>query len=162
MRVYGLFFVVLAPLLLAGCSHTPQDRHGQNAGSQADVVVAAKKALGTPYRTGGSGESGYDCSGFVLAMYKKTTGVILPRRAEEQAAATQKISRSDLQPGDLVFFNTLHRSFSHVGIYVGDHQFIHSPTSGSKVRIEDMRTAYWNQRFNGARRVPSSAAGKRL
>ena len=152
MRVYGFLLIVLAQLLLAGCSHTPVTHQGQH-GSNTDVVAQAKKALGTPYRTGGSGAAGYDCSGFVHAMYQKTTGVILPRRAEDQAAATQKISRGDLQPGDLVFFNTLHRSFSHVGIYVGDHQFIHSPTSGSKVRIEDMRVAYWNKRFDGARRV---------
>jgi cell wall-associated NlpC family hydrolase len=152
MQVYGLLFLALVQLTLAGCSHTPSSPQAQH-GSHADVVVTAKKALGTPYRTGGNGEAGYDCSGFVHAMYRQTTGVILPRRAEEQAAATQKISRSDLQPGDLVFFNTLRRSFSHVGIYVGDNQFIHSPTSGSKVRIEDMRVAYWNKRFDGARRV---------
>jgi len=152
MRVYGLFLLVLVQLLLAGCGHTPATREGQS-GSNADVVALAKKSLGTPYRTGGRGDTGYDCSGFVLVMYQKATGVILPRRAEEQAAATQKISRGDLQPGDLVFFNTLHRAFSHVGIYVGDHRFIHSPTSGSKVRIEDMRVAYWNKRFDGARRV---------
>ena len=71
----------------------------------------------------------------------------------EQAAATQRIDKSDLQPGDLVFFNTMRRTFSHVGIYVGDGKFIHSPKPGAQVRVEDMRAGYWQTRFDGARRV---------
>jgi len=98
-------------------------------------------------------ETGFDCSGFVKAMYEQTLGLILPRRAEQQAAATQKIERADLQPGDLVFFNTMRRTFSHVGIYVGDGKFIHSPKPGAEVRVEDMGIAYWSSRFDGARRV---------
>ena len=80
----------------------------------------------------------------------------LPRRAEEQAAATQKIDRSELKPGDLVFFNTMRRAFSHVGIYVGDGKFIHAPRTGAEVRVEDMNGSYWQRRFNGARRVLSA------
>jgi cell wall-associated NlpC family hydrolase len=94
----------------------------------------------------------------VRAVYEQTLGLLLPRRAEQQAAATQKIDRSELQPGDLVFFNTMRRTFSHVGIYVGDHKFIHSPKPGAEVRVEDMRVAYWNRRFDGARRVPDLTA----
>jgi NlpC/P60 family len=78
---------------------------------------------------------------------------VLPRSADQQANATQKIDRSELKPGDLVFFNTMKRTFSHVGIYLGEGKFIHSPRSGSSVRIEDMRIPYWNVRFDGARRV---------
>lgn len=86
-----------------------------------------------PYRRGGnSAETGFDCSGFVRAMYNKSVGLLLPRRAEEQAAATEKIDRSDLKPGDLVFFNTMRRAFSHVGIYIGDGKFIHSPAPAPK------------------------------
>ena len=87
------------------------------------------------------------------AMYEQSIGLVLPRRANEQAAATQTIDRTDLKPGDLVFFNTMRRAFSHVGIYVGDGKFIHAPRSGAQVRVEDMREAYWQTRFNGARRV---------
>jgi cell wall-associated NlpC family hydrolase len=86
-------------------------------------------------------------------MFEQTVGLILPRRASEQASVTEKINREDLQPGDLVFFNTMRQAFSHVGIYVGDNKFIHSPRPGGEVRVEDMRQAYWDRRFNGARRV---------
>lgn len=127
----------------------------------SDLVVNALGFLGVPYKRGGtSADTGFDCSGFVKAMYEQTVGLILPRKAEQQAAATQKIDKADLKPGDLVFFNTMRRAFSHVGIYVGDGKFIHSPRSGGKVRVEDMQESYWQKRFNGARRVaPEAQAG---
>jgi cell wall-associated NlpC family hydrolase len=134
----------------------------QSMGNKAsELVVSAMGALGVPYRRGGNSfESGFDCSGFVKAMFEQTAGLILPRRAEQQAAATQTIDRTELVPGDLVFFNTMRRTFSHVGIYVGDNKFIHSPKPGSEVRMEDMRLGYWSRRFDGARRVtdPSTSA----
>jgi cell wall-associated NlpC family hydrolase len=120
----------------------------------SELVVTAMGFLGVPYRRGGSNaDTGFDCSGFVRAMYEQTVGLMLPRRANEQAAATQKIDRQDLQPGDLVFFNTMKHAFSHVGIYVGDNKFIHSPKPGAQVRVEDMGVQYWKTRFDGARRV---------
>ena len=120
----------------------------------SDLVVTAMGFLGVPYRRGGnSADTGFDCSGFVKAIYEQTVGAVLPRRANEQAAATQQIDRKDLQPGDLVFFNTMRRAFSHVGIYIGDGKFIHSPKPGAQVRVEDMGVAYWSRRFDGARRV---------
>lgn len=120
----------------------------------SNLVVTAIGFLGVPYRRGGNTvETGFDCSGFVRAMYNQTVGHLLPRRAEEQAAATQKIDRTDLKPGDLVFFNTMRRAFSHVGIYVGEGKFIHSPKPGAEVRVEDMSNSYWQRRFTGARRV---------
>jgi len=125
----------------------------------SDLVVTAMGFLGVPYRRGGSSvETGFDCSGFVKAMYEQAVGLILPRRANEQAAATEKIDRKDLQPGDLVFFNTLRRTFSHVGIYIGDNKFIHSPKPGAQVRVEDMGVPYWSTRFDGARRVITQTA----
>jgi len=132
----------------------------QSVGEKAsDLVMNAMGFLGVPYRRGGtSSETGFDCSGFVRAMYQQTVGLILPRSADQQAAATQTIDRSDLRPGDLVFFNTMRRTFSHVGIYIGDNKFIHSPRSGSEVRVEDMRMGYWQTRFNGARRVEAPSA----
>nr|MBP8287624.1 C40 family peptidase [Rhodoferax sp.] len=80
----------------------------------------------------------------------------LPRRADQQAAATQKIDKTELQPGDLVFFNTMRRAFSHVGIYIGDGQFVHAPKPGSSVRVDNMAQSYWTRRFDGARRVLSN------
>lgn len=132
----------------------------QNLSDRAsDLVLNAMGFLGVPYRRGGeSADTGFDCSGFVRAMYEQTLGLVLPRRAADQAHATQSISRDDLKPGDLVFFNTMRRAFSHVGIYVGDGKFIHSPRTGAQVRVEDMREAYWQKRFNGARRVTEQPA----
>jgi cell wall-associated NlpC family hydrolase len=124
----------------------------------SELVVNAMGFLGVPYKRGGnSADTGFDCSGFVKAMYEQTIGLVLPRRSAEQAAATVPIDKSELQPGDLVFFNTLKSAFSHVGIYVGDNKFIHSPRTGSVVRVEDMRVNYWSSRFDGARRVPQDA-----
>jgi cell wall-associated NlpC family hydrolase len=124
----------------------------------SELVMNAMGFLGVPYKRGGNSPEagGFDCSGFVRAIYEQTVGLVLPRKAEQQAAATQKIDKSELKPGDLVFFNTLRRAFSHVGIYVGDGKFIHSPRAGAEVRVEDMRTSYWQRRFDGARRVESS------
>ena len=125
----------------------------------SELVVTAMGFLGARYRRGGNTvETGFDCSGFVKAMYEQTVGLILPRKAEQQAAATQKIDRADLRPGDLVFFNTMRHAFSHVGIYIGEGKFIHSPKPGSEVRVEDMGLAYWKRRFDGARRVPGSSS----
>jgi cell wall-associated NlpC family hydrolase len=110
-----------------------------------------------PYRRGGqSEETGFDCSGFTRHVFENSVGLILPRRAIEQAQSPHlvTVSQAELKPGDLVFFNTLRSAFSHVGIYVGDNKFIHSPRAGGEVRVEDMRLAYWQQRYNGARRAP--------
>ena len=128
---------------------------GDQVGAKAsELVVNAMALLGVPYKRGGSSaETGFDCSGFVRSLYEQTAGLLLPRKAAQQAAATQKIDKKELQPGDLVFFNTMRRAFSHVGIYVGDGKFIHSPKPGAEVRVEDMGVAYWARRFDGARRV---------
>lgn len=132
------------------------DRAGSVRDRASDLVFHAMGFLGVPYRRGGqSADTGFDCSGFVKAIYEQTLGLALPRRADEQAAATTVIDRSDLRPGDLVFFNTMRRAFSHVGIYVGEGKFIHSPRSGAQVRVEDMGGSYWARRFDGARRVSS-------
>jgi cell wall-associated NlpC family hydrolase len=131
---------------------------GKSVGNQAsDLVVHAMGFLGVPYKRGGTGISGFDCSGFVRAMYENTLGLALPHNAKAQADATQTIQRDELQPGDLVFFNTLRRAFSHVGIYVGEGKFIHSPRAGGEVRIENMSDSYWRKRFNGARRVSTES-----
>ena len=134
------------------------DQVRQSVSNKAsELVVNAMGFLGVPYKRGGNTvETGFDCSGFVRAMYEQSIGLILPRRAEQQAAATQNIDRSELKPGDLVFFNTMRRTFSHVGIYVGEGRFIHSPKPGAEVRVENMSVSYWANRFDGARRVQAS------
>lgn len=136
------------------------DQVRQNVSNKtSELVVNAMGYLGVPYRRGGNtAETGFDCSGFVKAMYEQTVGLILPRKAEQQAADTRQIDRSELQPGDLVFFNTLRRAFSHVGIYIGDGKFIHSPKPGAQVRVENMGISYWSHRFDGARRVTTAEA----
>jgi len=124
----------------------------------ADLVISAMDFLGVPYRRGGdSADEGFDCSGFTRHVFENSVGLLLPRRAVEQAHAPGLVAvqRDELKPGDLVFFNTLRRTFSHVGIYIGDGKFIHSPRAGGKVRVEDMRMAYWQSRYDGARRAPS-------
>ena len=140
------------------------DQMRQSVGDTAsDLVVNAMTFLGVPYRRGGTNAStGFDCSGFVRSMFEQTVGKVLPRRASEQAAATEKIDKQDLKPGDLVFFNTMRQTFSHVGIYVGDNKFIHSPKPGQQVRVDDMRQAYGDRRFTGARRVAPAANGDSL
>lgn len=133
---------------------------GQSVATNTSTVInTAMGMIGIPYRFGGtSAETGFDCSGFVRAIYQDTMGHLLPRKADDQAKATQKIDKKELKPGDLVFFNTMRRTFSHVGIYVGDGQFIHSPSKGKSVRVENMNTSYWAKRFNGARRVDVATA----
>jgi len=125
------------------------------------LTIAARDLIGVRYRRGGtSTESGFDCSGFTRHVFETSLGLVLPRRADEQATAAGLVAvkREDLRPGDLVFFNTLKRTFSHVGIYIGDNRFIHSPRPGKNVRTEDMSFAYWAKRFTGARRVETTAA----
>ncbi|MDR2991813.1 MAG: C40 family peptidase [Burkholderiaceae bacterium] len=123
---------------------------------QASTLIAhAKESIGVRYQWGGaSAQTGFDCSGFVRAMVEKTVGKLLPHHAAAQAAVTQTISKNDLRPGDLVFFDTVRRrAYSHVGIYMGDGQFIHAPARGQSVRIDNLSEAYWQKRFEGARRV---------
>ena len=126
----------------------------------SDMVLTAMNFLGVPYRRGGnSAEQGFDCSGFTRHVFESSLGLLLPRRADEQAttAGLLNIKRNELKPGDLVFFNTLRRTFSHVGIYVGEGRFIHAPRPGGEVRVEDMGTTYWSTRFTGARRADTAA-----
>lgn len=119
-----------------------------------DAIDNALNLLGIRYRRGGSSpEAGFDCSGFVSHVFREGLGLILPRSSREMSKSGEIVSRDELQPGDLVFFNTMRHAFSHVGIYLGDNQFVHAPRSGGHVRVEDLRNGYWTKRFNGARRV---------
>ena len=119
-----------------------------------ELVLHALSQIGIRCQAGGSSpNTGFDCSGLVRYVVGKTVGLILPREARAISDVGAQVSVDELQPGDLVFFNTLRRPFSHVGIYVGDQRFIHSPNERGSVKVADMRLQYWQQRYNGARRL---------
>jgi cell wall-associated NlpC family hydrolase len=139
---------MLALLTVSACA---QERA---AGLRSDVVLQALSLLGTPYRYGGtSPESGFDCSGLVRHVFAPVLDRDLPRRSEDISGFGEPVSRAELQPGDLVFFNTLRRAFSHVAIYIGEGRFVHAPARNGRVRIEGLDDRYWATRFNGARRL---------
>lgn len=127
---------------------------GRYTSAAQNLVNESMGYLGIGYRFGGtSPETGFDCSGLVQAVFRNALGLDLPRTAHEMASRGDKVAKQELKPGDLVFFNTMRRAFSHVGIYLGDGRFVHSPSSGGSVRVESMSTSYWAKRFNGARRL---------
>lgn len=120
----------------------------------SELALQAMGMLGIRYKYGGTTpESGLDCSGLVQHIFKEAWDKELPRTSVEISKVGQHVDKNDLQPGDLVFYNTLKRGFSHVGIYLGDRKFIHSPSAGGEVRIESMDVSYWKKRFNGGRRI---------
>ena len=134
----------------------PPPRSQAEVAAGNEVVLTALNYLDVGYQTGGdSAAEGFDCSGFTRHVYGSVLGLALPRRAEAQAQQSGwlPLAIEDLEPGDLVFFNTLRRRFSHVGIYVGDGRFIHAPRTGSRVRIEGIHGPYWASRFDGGRRA---------
>lgn len=119
-----------------------------------NIVGKALHYIGVPYTYGGTSvETGFDCSGYVRKVFHDTFGLLLPRRAVEMSNLGSSVKKEELKPGDLVFFNTLRNAFSHVGIYLGNNQFVHAPSSGGRVRVESMDIPYWQSRYEGARRV---------
>jgi cell wall-associated NlpC family hydrolase len=146
----GLALVAFA----SSASEWPPSAFARYAANAQELAVRALSFVGVNYRRGGdSPEEGFDCSGLVRHVFREALGVSLPRSAGEMSTVGESVSLHELRPGDLVFYNTLRRAFSHVGIYLGDNRFVHAPASGGAVRVEDMRQAYWARRFNGARRV---------
>lgn len=135
-------------------SDKPVSRLHQLTDRASELAMRAMGMLGIHYKYGGNTpETGLDCSGLVHLIFKEAWGKDVPRTAKELSQTGEHVDKADLQPGDLVFYNTLKRRFSHVGIYLGDHKFIHAPSTGGKVRIESMDVGYWKKRFNGARRI---------
>lgn len=123
-------------------------------GQAQEVALRALSFIGVRYKWGGSSpDSGFDCSGLIRYVFGQVTGKSLPGNAKEISQVGESIDRSELRPGDLVFFNTLRRPFSHVGIYLGESRFVHAPSRGGKVEIVDMTERYWQTRYNGARRL---------
>ena len=143
----------IAAVLLA---HTAAASDGERDGGRvrSDIVVRALTLIDTPYRHGGSTpQTGFDCSGLVRYVYNAVAARQLPRRSEDIGKLGESITRSQLEPGDLVFFNTLARAYSHVAIYIGEGRFLHAPARGGRVRIEALDDRYWRARFDGARRL---------
>ena len=162
-----LFLIAFLNLILAGCasqSLRPPEADTEPAAATAPVVNATDRAssvamqalahLGTPYRTGGlSPQTGFDCSGLVAYVYRQGAGLALPRNTFDLSRLGEPVERAALRAGDLVFYNTQRREYSHVGIYLGEDRFIHAPASGGEVRVEDLRAGYWMRRYDGARRI---------
>lgn len=162
---HGMMTVLAACCLTAGLTQpgfaAAQTAESQDelssqgrSGAATEVALRALGLLGVNYRWGGSTpDGGLDCSGLVQHVFKDAIGLLLPRRSEEMSRAGETVAIEQLKPGDLVFFNTLRRAFSHVGIYIGNSQFVHAPRAGASVRVESIVSQYWTQRFDGARRV---------
>lgn len=141
-----------APMTTKPQSFPPQEPVAQVQRSEA--LLQTLLALGVEYRNGGRAPNqGFDCSGLVAHVFREAYGIQLPHNTLAQSELGVPVSFAELEPGDLVFYNTLDRPFSHVGIYLGDSRFVHAPKSGSSVRVESLRTAYWSSRFDGARRI---------
>jgi cell wall-associated NlpC family hydrolase len=122
-----------------------------------ELINRAMEVIGVRYRWDAElPQSGLDGSSFVGYVFKDKLGFLLPRKSTQMSRVGKPIAREELQPGDLVFFNTMRLTFSHVGIYVGDNKFIHSPSKGTSVRVDDLGSLYWDKRFDGARRLDGS------
>ena len=150
---------LLALLLISACASPPPRNtylaHGRpiSQDQRNDLAFYALSLAGTPYRYGGeSPRSGFDCSGFVRYVFRHSLGVHLPRTVRAMSQVGRPIRLSQLRPGDLVFYNTEHRRYSHVGIYLGKHRFVHSPSTGESVKVSNL-SGYWEDHYSGARRI---------
>lgn len=159
---------MLGLALLAGCSSVPRTSDSSAASGaetarrdyiafddeahSQEMVLFALGLLDTGYRFGGRNpEAGLDCSGMVAWIVENISGKRLPHNAAQIAARTRPIALAELQPGDLVFFNTRQRRHSHMGIYIGDGRFVHAPSSRGAVRVERLDNRYFGPRIDGAR-----------
>ncbi|NMM28417.1 MAG: C40 family peptidase [Glaciimonas sp.] len=147
------FLFVCLAMLLAACGTTPQ-QPARPATSEPgnEVAIYALGLIGTGYRFGGKNpEAGLDCSGMVSYIYRNAAGVNVSGSAADIARRGKEIPRSGMRPGDLIFFNTMNRPFSHVGIYIGDARFVHAPSTNGQVRIDRLDNRYYAQRYEMTR-----------
>jgi cell wall-associated NlpC family hydrolase len=149
--------LLLSLFLLWACASTKDNVQTHEAGSSATVRKLTSYAhglIGTPYKYGGySPQIGFDCSGFVDYVFRHSAHLSLPHNSRQISRHGFPVKSSQLREGDLVFYDTSNQAFSHVGIYLGNNHFIHAPSSGGRVRTENMREAYWEKHYNGARRI---------
>lgn len=151
MRILSLLFLTA---LLTACGSAPVHQDSAYDERMNDLVIYAMSLAETPYQYGGnSARSGFDCSSYVGHVYREVLDIQLPRTTKAISGVGDPLRQSDLRPGDLVFFDTMRRPYSHVGIYVGESKFVHAPKTGSRIRVESMELNYWRSRYNGARRV---------
>ena len=166
MRYPACLPVLIATFLLAACSSGPAPRpvspttpsatitQAPRPGSPQgnEVVLYALGLIDTGYRFGGKNpEAGLDCSGMVSYIYGRAAGLKVNGSAADIARGGRSVEREALRPGDLVFFNTRGRSYSHVGIYIGDARFVHAPSTNGRVRIDHLQDRYYAQRYEAAR-----------
>lgn len=149
-RNYRCFILLIAIVLFSGCASVPETESTANYPPTVDYALSLK---GAPYHYGKSSpEEGFDCSGFVKHVYEHQ-GISLPRTVQGMAQSLTQVPKNDLHPGDLVFFNTNGKPFSHVGIYVSNDDFIHAPSQRTgKVMLSSLKNRYWGDRFSCARR----------
>ena len=161
MKFRNFLYLIIFSSGVFGCASspnlpysTPPARPQAASAERSEALLQALLALGTDYRYGGASPvTGYDCSGLVAHVFRQAWGLRLPHNARAQSEYGAPVSLAELQPGDLVFFNTQHRAFSHVGIYLGNGRFVHAPRTGEEVKVERLRIRYWMSRFDGARRL---------
>jgi cell wall-associated NlpC family hydrolase len=149
--------LLLSVLLLGACATTRENLPSHQAYSSPTIrnlTAYARGLIGTPYKYGGrSPRAGFDCSGFVDYVFRRSAHVSLPHNSRLISRHGFPVKPSQLREGDLVFYDTNHSAYSHVGIYLGNYRFIHAPSSGGRVRTEDMRETYWETHYSGARRI---------
>jgi len=139
---------------LAAAAATVKGAAIQALNTAQNLSSFALELIGIRYKWGGeTPATGLDCSGLVRYVFQKVTGVTLPRTAKDMSRLGEQVAVPDLQPGDLVFFDTRHFAFSHVGIYLGDNRFVHAPRQGREVEVATFDTSFWQKHFNGARRM---------
>lgn len=161
LAALAAFACLACTAITAHAGPLPPDSAGESPHGAVELVIRSLSLLGVHYRFGGSSpETGLDCSGLVRLVFHEAMGLALPRRSEEISREGERVRLDQLQPGDLVFFNTLRRAFSHVGIYIGNNRFVHAPSAGGQVRVEKFDSRYWKARFNGARRL--AGAGREV
>ena len=166
-RAYlGSLALLLSSLILVGCStparkSTPPSKIAKfkedtSVGTEG-ISIAAMGLVGVPYRFGGNTPAGgFDCSGLIVYVYNNAAGLKLPRTVQEMSRAGQSIQNDAPAPGDLVFFNTTGERYSHAGIYVGQGRFVHAPSKGGTVRLDQMTSPYWAARYTEARRIANT------
>ena len=151
-------YLVILLLLLSACSSVRHDAQiatpSDNDEQMSNLAIYAMSLYDTPYRSGGTTRaSGFDCSGFVQYVFRNSAGLALPRTSAEMSRVGSAVNADSLKPGDLVFFDTQHSHYSHVGIYVGEYRFLHAPSAGRAIMLSNLHEKYWQSHYEGARRI---------
>lgn len=157
------FNTLIVLLLLSACGSQPQ-RHNDpvtttsavsdDETQMSNMAIYAMSLYDTPYQYGGKSRvNGFDCSGFVQYVFQNSLGLQLPRTSAEMSRMGRALEPGQLRPGDLVFFNTTRNANSHVGIFIGENRFVHSPKTGKAIMITSLGDKYWSSHYNGARRI---------